>query len=105
MSFAGKAWLLPIIAGRGLRKGDRLHVHFYKCDPIGHLGGQTVRSGSEVAIVASARQCVEGGGVSYSAPNGVILAEGVRGSVGPQYFRYILSVRRNPDKSRRILWV
>ena len=49
------------ISKEGIGKGYRTHVHFYECDADGRvLGGQTVRSGSEVAIVVSAQQRMDG---------------------------------------------
>ena len=78
---------------------------FYECVGDGNvLGGQAVRSGSEVAIVVSARQCISDGLIFYRSPNGVIRTEGVYGADGPQYFRFNLRVRRNPDLNRRTLW-
>ena len=69
-----------IIAQDGLSRRNRLHIHFYECDRNGHvLGGETVRAGSEVVILATAQQCVEDGIVFYKSANNVILSEGFRG--------------------------
>ena len=67
------------------------------------MGGQTVRSGSGVAINSSSRQCADDGMVFYRSPNGVILTGGLNGLLAPQYFRFILRLRRDPALTRRIL--
>ena len=88
----------------GLPRRSRLHIHFYECDRKGNiLGGQNVRCGSDVAIAISARQCMDGGIVSYRSPNDVILSEGAGGAIGVQYFRFIQRLRRNPRQKRCII--
>ena len=45
----------------GLRKGDRARVHFYECDPNGHvLVGHTVRRESGFPTAASASHRIDG---------------------------------------------
>ena len=65
--------------------------------------GQTVRSGSEVAIASPARKRKDDGIVFYRESNGAILTEGINGIAGPQYSRYVLRVRRNLILTRGIL--
>lgn len=67
------------------------------------MGGKAVRSASEVAIIAAARQCADDGMIFYRSPNDVVLDGGVNGVVGPHYFRFMLRVRRDPALNRRIL--
>lgn len=94
-----------IIAQDGLSRCQRLHIHFYECDQNGHvLDGDTIRCGSDDMAVVFAHQCIEGGMAFYRSSNNVILSEGFGGVIGPQYFRFVLRLRRNPHRRRDIIW-
>ena len=68
------------------------------------LGGETVRCGSDVMIVASAHQGIEDGIVFRRSANNVLLSEGINGLIGPRYFCSALLLRRDPKRRRSVLW-
>lgn len=67
------------------------------------MGGHNARFGSDVAIVISDRQCVDGGIVFCRSANNVVMSEGVGGVIGAQYFRFIYRLRRDPNRRKSIL--
>ena len=86
-----------LITQEGLSRRRRLHIHFCECDRHGNvMGDNNVRCGSDVAILISARQCVDDGIVFYRSANNVVLSEGIGGVIGPQYFRFTHRLRRYP---------
>ena len=94
-----------VITRKGLSKCQRNHVHFYEFDRRGNLtSGQSVRFGSEVGIVVSARQCMGDGIVPYRSSNNAILTEGINGVVDFQYFRFLIRLRRDPKRKRTAIW-
>ena len=91
------------IAKEGLSRRDRLHIHFYECDKRGQIfGDQDVRCGPDGAIAISPKQCRDDGIVFYRPRNHVILSEGINGSIGAQYFRFIHRMRRGPTRRKSI---
>ena len=92
------------IVESGLSRQERLRIHFYECDRRGAIvGGMQLRRGSEVAIVLSARHCMDDGIVFHRAANNVILSEGIGGIIGTQYFCFVHKIHRDPMK-RSIIW-
>ena len=89
------------IAQNGLSRCRRMHIHFYERDRKWNvLDGHNMRCGSDVAIVISDRQCVDGGLVFYRSANNVVLSEGANGVIGVQYFRCIYRLHRGPNRKR-----
>ena len=92
------------ITQEGFSRRRRLHIHFYECNRHGDvMGGNSVRCGSDVAIVISARQRIDGGIVCYRSANNVVLSEGIDGIIGPQDFRFTQRRQRGPYRRRILL--
>ena len=68
------------------------------------LGGNCVRRGSEVWIVALSTHCVEDGIVFRRSTNDVILTEGVNGVLGLQYVRFVCEIPLDQYAQRRDIW-
>ena len=87
------------ITREGLSRRRRMRIHFYDCGrKFGALGGNVVRFGSDVAIVATSRQFVADGIVFYLTSNNVAMSEGLDGVIAPQYFRRIQRLRRDTSR-------
>ena len=55
-------------------------------------------------VAVSAHQRIEDGMVFFRSSNNVILTEGFGGLIEALNFRFVIRLRRNPQRRRRILW-
>ena len=78
------------ICKEGLNRGDRLQIHFGR---IVHGRPVGIRPGSEVVIMVDGNACSSAGIQIRRSANDVYLAEGINGTIDPQYITQVFEPR------------
>lgn len=79
-----KSWKL--IEKTGLKRMARQHIHFTRSEPSDQTVISGARSSSTVLIYVDMAKAMADGITFYLSSNGVILTEGVDGTLDPKYF-------------------
>ena len=82
-----------LIAGGGLRRGSRNHVHFQPFEPGDRRTISGMRHDCEIAIWIDLKMAISDGVPFYTSANEVILSPGKVGKIDCKYFRKVMDLR------------
>lgn len=85
-----KAW--KAIQNTGLKKMARQHIHFAQSEPSDRSVISGARSNATVFIYIDMAKAIADGIIFYLSDNGVILSEGLDGTIDKKYFSRVVDV-------------